>query len=98
MKDFDSWFSILTNDHDQMTAIAVDNWQLKIDNFSLTNIREPQSKCRTFAVSIWKKKIARPREKFYGPTGEAIFPIEMRRERELIINYQLSIKKLWHWK
>ena len=44
------FFSILTNDHDQMTA------PLKNLNFSSFGIREPQWWCRTFATSIWEKK------------------------------------------
>ena len=71
MLDFDCVFSILTNDKWPDDHATEKNLQKRA--FSSENIREPQCQCGIFVMSIWEKKFARPREKIYGPTGEADF-------------------------
>ena len=90
MADFDSVFF----DFDQMTKWPNDR-KIKAKNarFNTESFREPQPWCCTFASSKWEKKFARPREKIYGPTGEADFSIEMRQRERLNIKHEtLNIK------
>ena len=56
-----------------------------------SSLLEWPSRDRERRSQFERRNLLRPREKIYGPTGEADFSIEMRHERELIINYQLSI-------